>query len=63
MVPSYTDINPVKSLDPSRSGNLIALPLTAFLGLLLIWGVGFSPMETFHNAAHDVRHSNGFPCH
>lgn len=35
----------------------------AFLGVALIWGVGFSPINAFHNAAHDTRHSNAFPCH
>jgi cobalt transporter subunit CbtB len=29
----------------------------------MIWGVGFSHIAAAHNAAHDVRHSNGFPCH
>jgi cobalt transporter subunit CbtB len=25
--------------------------------------VGFSHIEAVHNAAHDYRHSMGFPCH
>jgi len=25
--------------------------------------VGFSHIDVIHNAAHDVRHSNAFPCH
>ncbi len=37
--------------------------LAALLGMVLVWGVGFSHISVFHNAAHDVRHSNGFPCH
>jgi cobalt transporter subunit CbtB len=32
-------------------------------GLLIIGVVGFSHVEAAHNAAHDVRHSNAFPCH
>lgn len=35
----------------------------AMLGVLIIGVVGFSHVDTFHNAAHDTRHSNGFPCH
>lgn len=35
----------------------------AFLGLFFLWGVGFSHIEAVHNAAHDTRHSNAFPCH
>ena len=35
----------------------------AFLGLFLLWGVGFAGPMAIHNAAHDVRHSTNFPCH
>lgn len=35
----------------------------AFLGLFLLWGVGFAGPSVIHNAAHDTRHSAGFPCH
>ena len=37
--------------------------MAAFLGLFMLWGVGFSPISAVHNAAHDVRHSAAFPCH
>ncbi len=37
--------------------------LAALFGAFLIWGVGFSPINAVHNAAHDTRHSNAFPCH
>jgi len=33
------------------------------LGLFIVAFVGFSHIDVVHNAAHDVRHSNGFPCH
>jgi cobalt transporter subunit CbtB len=35
----------------------------AGLGIVLLFGAGFAPMEALHNAAHDSRHSAGFPCH
>lgn len=41
----------------------VAAALAALLGLLLIWGVGFSHIPALHNAAHDTRHSMAFPCH
>jgi cobalt transporter subunit CbtB len=66
MIPSHTGRRRLLhsgSLDPSRSTVLVAAAFTALLGIVLIWGVGFSPMEAVHNAAHDVRHSSGFPCH
>ncbi|MGH6719536.1 MAG: CbtB domain-containing protein [Alphaproteobacteria bacterium] len=35
----------------------------ALLGLFIVFGVGFAPIEVVHNAAHDTRHSIFFPCH
>lgn len=35
----------------------------ALLGMLLLYGVGFSQPTVAHNAAHDARHAQGFPCH
>lgn len=32
-------------------------------GLIVIFAVGFAPMEVAHNAAHDTRHGLTFPCH
>lgn len=47
----------------ARSATLIAAVMAALLGALVIWGVGFSPIDALHNAAHDTRHSMAFPCH
>jgi cobalt transporter subunit CbtB len=33
------------------------------LGIFIVGVVGFSHIDVIHNAAHDVRHSNAFPCH
>ncbi|MDQ6732299.1 MAG: CbtB-domain containing protein [Actinomycetota bacterium] len=33
------------------------------LGAFFILGTGFSHISAVHNAAHDARHSAGFPCH
>ena len=52
-----------QTLSTTRSKTLIAASMAAFLGVFMIWGVGFSHIAAAHNAAHDVRHSNGFPCH
>lgn len=42
-----------------------ALQLAAafFLGTVILYGVGFVQTSAVHNAAHDTRHSQGFPCH
>lgn len=52
-------IQPAHADAPARFQAIAA----ALLGLVLLWGVGFSPVEAVHNAAHDARHSAGFPCH
>lgn len=36
---------------------------SALVGTALIFLVGFAPMSTVHNAAHDTRHTAAFPCH
>jgi cobalt transporter subunit CbtB len=51
------------SVTTARSETLIAAAVAALLGVLMIWGVGFSPIAALHNAAHDTRHSMAFPCH
>ena len=47
----------------SPSAVKAAAALATFLGLGLIWGVGFATPSSIHNAAHDTRHSLAFPCH
>ncbi|MGC2201822.1 MAG: CbtB domain-containing protein [Stellaceae bacterium] len=47
----------------SRAEAVAAAVLAALVGSFLIWGVGFSHIDVLHNAAHDTRHSAGFPCH
>lgn len=46
-----------------RGGRLLPCTLAALLGLILLAGVGFSPLPAMHNATHDSRHALGFPCH
>ena len=46
-----------------RSDTLGAAVFAALLGVFVIWAVGFSHIDIAHNAAHDTRHSVGFPCH
>ena len=32
-------------------------------GAIVLFAVGFLPMDAAHNAAHDTRHALAFPCH
>jgi cobalt transporter subunit CbtB len=47
----------------TRASSLTQAIMGVMLGVFLIWGVGFSHIMAVHNAAHDTRHSSGFPCH
>jgi len=51
---------PVAGSDVSRLAQGV---LALALGLFIVGVVGFSHIDVVHNAAHDVRHSNAFPCH
>ncbi|MDN5004749.1 CbtB-domain containing protein [Bradyrhizobium sp. GCM10027634] len=44
-------------------GRLSQAVMAMVLGLFVVGMVGFSHIDVVHNAAHDVRHSNAFPCH
>jgi len=57
---STTSFTPVAARANER---LMAAALAAFLGLGLIFMAGFSPAIALHNAAHDFRHAQNFPCH
>jgi cobalt transporter subunit CbtB len=46
-----------------RSSTVLQAGLAMALGLFIVFVVGFSPIADVHNATHDVRHSNAFPCH
>lgn len=52
----------------ARSASLsISRPLqivgAVLLGTIILYGAGFVNTAVAHNAAHDTRHSQGFPCH
>ena len=47
----------------SRSNTVLQAVLAMALGLFVLFMVGFSHIDAVHNATHDVRHSNAFPCH
>lgn len=44
----------------SRALQLLSVML---LGGVMLYIAGFMPAPEVHNAAHDMRHSIGFPCH
>ncbi|MGX5773480.1 CbtB domain-containing protein [Methylorubrum zatmanii] len=53
-----TSATTIRSAEGAR-----ALLVAAFLGLGLVFVAGFAPATVLHNAAHDFRHAQNFPCH
>lgn len=59
----------VGAIDSGTSSRKLVVPgvLQLFgamlLGGLILYGAGFLNTNAVHNAAHDTRHSQGFPCH
>jgi len=49
----------------SKSGiSSVSQTMSALVfGVIMIFAVGFVPVDAAHNAAHDTRHSLAFPCH
>ena len=43
--------------------SLATILFVAFIGVTLIFAAGFANAAVMHDAAHDTRHSIGFPCH
>ena len=42
---------------------LLPAAMAVGLGLVFLYGAAFAETSALHNAAHDGRHSAGFPCH
>lgn len=42
---------------------LLPIIAAAIIGLGVVFAVGHVQASTLHDAAHDVRHATGFPCH
>lgn len=40
-----------------------AIAVMAVIGLVLMVVAGHAQSSTLHDAAHDMRHATGFPCH
>ncbi len=47
----------------AKTGSVAQFLTAIVLGLFIVGFVGFSHVEAVHNAAHDTRHANAFPCH
>ena len=51
------------SLTDRIGARTVAGLMALIIGSILVFGVGLANSQTLHDAAHDTRHSYGFPCH
>lgn len=56
-------ITTTKTLASSKTNALMSVLFVALLGASTVFVTGFAQAQSLHDAAHDVRHSSGFPCH
>lgn len=51
------------SVSTARTTPLIQIIAAMAIGAVLVFAAGFAQSQTLHDAAHDIRHTTGFPCH
>ena len=47
----------------AAASKVLQLAAAFMLGAVMVYGAGFVETAEVHNAAHDMRHSQSFPCH
>jgi cobalt transporter subunit CbtB len=58
--------NSIQITDQTQSlinSNMMAIIFAAFVGLSIVAITGHVQASALHDAAHDMRHATGFPCH
>lgn len=61
--PSSSAAHPASAVSAPAISVAAQAVIAIVLGMLVVGMAGFSHLEVVHNAAHDTRHSNAFPCH
>lgn len=56
-------MNTLNQTSTKTSTNLISILFVALLGGVILLAAGHAQSGALHDAAHDVRHATGFPCH
>jgi len=52
-----------KTIASDKSQALMSVLFVALLGVTVLFAASSARSDALHNAAHDVRHATGFPCH
>lgn len=58
-----SNVTQSQSATAATPERLLPILSALLLGLVVVGGAGFVQASPVHNAAHDQRHSIGFPCH
>lgn len=58
-----TEMNALNTTAAKSTSGLMSILFVACLGAATIFMSGLASSATLHDAAHDMRHSTGFPCH
>ena len=61
--PSYPAQRATAGLRAGGAVRWLPVLSAVLLGVTLLFWVGFAQPHLLHNAAHDVRHAAGLPCH
>lgn len=61
--PTATTTTPRSAIVSTTISKPLQLAGAFLLGVVMLYGAGFVQTSEAHNAAHDARHSMGFPCH
>jgi cobalt transporter subunit CbtB len=52
-----------KTLATQKSSALLSALFVALIGGTVLFVAGHAQSAVLHDAAHDIRHATGFPCH
>ena len=56
-------MNLIQTTATHAKSGLMSIVMVALIGASLVFVAGFANSQVLHDAAHDTRHSTGFPCH
>lgn len=56
-------MNAMTKTAAQSSTGVLSIVFVALMGATLLFVAGHAQSATLHDAAHDMRHGTGFPCH
>ena len=56
-------MNAMTNTAAKSTSGIMPIVFVALIGATLVFMTGVAQSATLHDAAHDVRHATGFPCH